>query len=67
MMADKSEGLRQRLAAMNTTVDHYPRCRGMTDQKDEVGVQLECGKLLAEIATCPWRIKCGRCGHVNEG
>lgn len=25
-----------------------------------------CSRLLAELATRPWRIKCGRCKAVNQ-
>jgi phage FluMu protein Com len=24
-----------------------------------------CNRMLAELATAPWRIKCGRCGALN--
>ena len=26
-----------------------------------------CGKLLAELVTLPWRIKCPRCGKYSVG
>jgi ribosomal protein S27AE len=25
-----------------------------------------CGKLLAELVTAPWRVRCPRCKEINE-
>ena len=63
----KSSATLERLAEQNTRVDHFVRCVGLSGQRDKVGVELDCGKLLAEIVARPWRIKCPRCNHVNDG
>ncbi len=35
------------------TADELPRC-------------WRCGRLMAEMVTRPWRIKCGRCKAINQ-
>ena len=45
-----------------SVTDVKPRCQGPSKMGDE-----HCGRLLAELVTRPWRIKCGRCGMLNQG
>lgn len=49
--------------AVKVEVDIMIRCSGRVVVHDD---ERECGKLLAEQAGRPWRIKCSRCGTVNR-
>lgn len=48
---------------MNTRQTGPHRCL-TTDSGIRCG---RCHKLLAEVASRPWRITCVRCGHTNTG
>lgn len=38
--------------------DRQPRCKGYRNDRP-------CHRMLAELVTRPWVIKCSRCGYVN--
>ena len=49
--------------------DPYAEVRFVAEEIRPTRIKVRCGRcarLLAEMATAPWRIKCSRCKAVNE-
>ncbi len=51
--------------ATKAVIDQEIRCTGKVEDRVTHESKL-CGRLLAECAARPWRIRCGRCKQVNR-
>lgn len=52
--------------AIKIEVDKEIRCNGKVPLRSRPGEAKICGKLLVEQAGRPWRVKCPRCGTINQ-
>ena len=51
------------------SLDPYAETRLVPEQERSTRTSVRCGncgKLLAEMITSPWRIRCPRCKEINE-
>ncbi len=73
-MATKVKATKDNLLELVEAVQHSCiLCRGVNGEKASIELRCKgkihgrrCGKLLAETVSPPYKLRCGRCGYVNE-